>query len=392
MLELQTSTDFRACRWLQSRNLDTLHSAPSSIAVYRDPYLSLRKTTELFSTYPALALSVRRLWFNGYYGLETNALIFDILRHCTSLDHLTVPWTTLRYGSKDDWSQLLTRRPKSCQLLSLELLSVDLGAKKLGDARNYLDEQPLDSATVDFGKVERLKIFGNTNLKPITDKDLFAIARTAKNLREIHITGTSTVTIEGVMALVNACKDKLQVLEHSPLAKDGFEHPKAAPPQNQEHICKHLLGCPRLRSLSISMPSLCEQLFSDFTVEWTGEIQIRVDSLCNHLEGEAEARQRFWQILAAARSLMDFKNMQESVDLDIQLFVNYWIFEPRRSLVHGNIILGQVLSDSTWPRMSTTSYMGPYGQTGLYGKDEGPYSCISEEEFAEGLTRGYISF
>ena len=287
---------------------------------------------------------------------------------------------------------MLERRSDVRQPLSLELLAVDLGEKSMGNARNQVDKQPLDSERVDFRRVERLKIFGNTNFKPITDNDLFAIARTANNLREIHITGISTVSVDGVMALVNASKDKLQVLEYSPLAKDGFEHPKALPTLKHGHLCKRLLECPKLRNLSISIPCLCEELFKEPSVNWTGEIQIRADGLCNHPKREAQARRRFWHVLDLARSLMASKNEGENIDLDIQLFINYWIFEPRRSLVHGNIAFGQAVSDDNWPSSSTMSYMGPYGQTGLYGKDEGPYSCISEEEFAEGLTRGYIAF
>lgn len=269
---------------------------------------------------------------------------------------------------------------------------MDLGAKKIGDTRNHTNKQPLESAMVDFGRVERLKIFGNTNFQPITDEDLLAIARTAENLREIHVTGTSTVSLDGVMALVSASKHKLQVLEHSPLAKDGFEHPRALSMQKSGHICEHLLECPQLRNLSISLPSLCEHLFTDASMKWTGEVQIRAESLCNHPTSKLEVRKRFWHILGLTRSLMASKNQYDNVELDIQLFINYWIFEPRRSLVHGNIALGRTLSDNTWPRTSAVSSMGPYGQTGLYGKDEGPYSCISEEEFWEGLDRGHISF
>ena len=366
--------------------------SPSSIAVYRDPYLSLRKTMQLFSQYPVLALSVRRIWFNGYNGAETNTLIFNILEYCTNLDCLTLPWTTLRYGSTKNWSRLLRARLDVRQPLSLEFLAVDLGHKKTVDLEKHIDEQPLDSISVDFGRVERLKIFGNANCRPITDDDLFAIARTAKNLRELHITGTSTISIDGLMALVETSREKLEVLEYSPLAKDGFEHPKPLSSKHHGHLCEHLLECPKLRSLSISMASLCEQLLSEYSINWAGEVQIRVDSLCNHPMSDAEARHRFWRILDLARQLMEFRNQQEGIGLDIQLFVNYWIFEPRRSLVHGNVAMGQILSDNTWPIANIASSMGPYGQTGLYGKDEGPYSCITEEEFLEGLMRGYISF
>ena len=381
-------------RWLQSRSLDSLTAEPSSIAVYRDPYLSLRKTAELFASHHTLAVSVRRLWFNGYYTQETNALIFDILRHCSHVSHLTLPWTTLRYGSKEDWSRLLGRGTLDRQPLSLEFLAVDLGEKKIYDLRNQVDHHPLDAVSVDFGKLERLKVFGNANFKPITDNDLFAIARTAKNLREVHITGTCTTTILGVMALVEASRRTLQVLEYSPLAGDGFEHPKASDTQKCGHLCTELLQCPRLQSLSVSLPSVCEHLFQNASVDWRGEVQIRAESLCDYARGEINIRHRFWRILDLARSLMAARKSQheEEADLDIQLFVNYWIFEPKRSLVHGNIEIGQALSEHTWPDSSSISSKGPYGQTGLYGKDERPYSCISEEAFAEGLRLGYVSF
>lgn len=379
-------------RWLQSRNLDSLTVEPSSIAVYRDPYLSLRKTAELFASHHALALFVRRLWFNGYYTQETNALILNILKYCSHIDHLTLPWTTLRYGPKEDWSRLLGRGSLARKPLSLEFLAVDLGEKKIFDLRNQVDHHPLDAVAVEFGKLERLKVFGNTNFKPIMNNDLFAIARTAKNLREVHITGTCTITIAGVMALVEASRCTLQVLEYSPLAGDGFERPKTSDTQKCGHLCSELLQCPRLQNLSVSLPSMCEHLFQDASVNWRGEVQIRADSLCNHPQRQVEAQHRFWRILDLARSLMATRNQQEEGDLDIQLFVNDWIFEPQRSLVHGNIEIGQALSDHTWPDHSSISSKGPYGQTGLYGKDERPYSCISEEAFAEGLRLGYVSF
>lgn len=334
---------------------------------------------------------MRRLWFNGYHGLETNALIFNILAYCTNLDHLTVPWTTLRFGNETLWSRVLGTQSDWRVPLSLEFLGVDLSDKKLSDLTGKIDHQALDLGRLDFGRVERLKIFGSSNFMPITDHGLSSIARTTRKLREIHVTGTSSVSIDGVMALVDASKSTLRVLEYSPLAKDGFEHPKAVSTQSHGHLCERLLECRKLQNLSISVPSLCEQLFTDAAVQWTGEVQIRADRLCDHGDDPTKVRQGFWTILDLARSLMATRNRQDGVDLDIQIFVDYWIFEPRRGVVHGNVQLGQALSDYTWPVSSTTSELGPYGHTGLYGKDEGPYSCISEDEFAEGLERGYIS-
>ena len=59
--------------------------------------------------------------------------------------------------------------------------------------------------------------------------------------------------------------------------------------------------------------------------------------------------------------------------------------------MHGNFDLGEVLSNGSWPTEKMPSSKGPYGQTGLYGKDEGPFSCVSEECLAEGLLRGFLS-
>ncbi|KAI4124895.1 MAG: hypothetical protein LQ341_007024, partial [Variospora aurantia] len=76
---------------------------------------------------------------------------------------------------------------------------------------------------------------------------------------------------------------------------------------------------------------------------------------------------------------------------------HHLIFEPSQSLVHADLSVGRFLSDGSWPVAGQkTSTKGPYGQsqttTGQYGKDEQPYSCISEREFVEGLRKGYISF
>jgi len=400
-------------RWAQSRVLDTLRGRPSSVAVYRDPYYSLRSAIQLFSRSPKLAYCIRRLWFNGFYGAETITLIFSILRHCDALNYLTLPWTALRYGTAEDWSRLLCHNAGGRHLSSLELLAVDLKETQTRNPANQIDRKPLHDAAVDFSGLERLKIFGNSNFMALSNEDLVALARTAENLRELHVTGTtSPISINGIMALVEASQESLQILEYSPLSKDGFEHPNLASPQVERHTCQQILRCSRLRNLSISMPSLCGDLFSDTSILWNGEVQIRVGNICGEqgdLKDSPKALERLWHILEQTRSLMAARRV-DGAELSIELFiselalfhlrhgklvlimVDHLIFEPRCLLVHGNFELGEVLSEGTWPAESRPSSKGPYGQTGLYGKDEGPFSCLSEDSFAEGLRRGYISF
>jgi len=381
---------------MQSRTLDTTHSNPSSIAVYRDPYLSLRKTALLFEISPSLASCVRRLWFHGYYGTETNTLIFSISRCCDNLDYLTVPWTSLRYGDVEDWSHLLGRNQRGRSISSLEFLAVDLKQAQISNSTDAIDKNPLNSPRVNFSGLRRLKVFGHSNFMPLVDEDLMAISQTATNLREIHITGTASVNFDSVAALVDSSYKTLETLEHSPLAGDGFEHPE--PPVShcpKNHLCRKFLQCPRLQNLSLSLPALCQELFADLSANWSGDVQVRTSTVCGHrpsaLKTSDKAQGQFWCVLSQARALMGSRQ-EAGVELDIEIFINDWIFEPRHFLVHGNLQTGKTLSHGSWPRGKTSSCKGPYGQTGLYGKDDGPYECVTEDIFKEGLERRYVSF
>lgn len=381
---------------MQSRTLHALKTNPSSIAVYRDPYHSLRNTLQLFESNPALACCVRRISFVGYYGAETNAMIFGILHHCVNLDYVTLPWTALRYGSTEDWSRLLGRNKERHSISSLELLAVDLKQSQINNAANQIDKKPLSSPRADFSGLKRLKIFGQSNFMPLTDDDLIAISHTAVNLRTLHITGTASVTIDGIGALANSSDQTLEVLEHSPLTANGFDHadPNSLWGQKQ-HLCPRILECPRLRDLSLSLPSICEDLFSDASVKWSGEMQIRTRTVCGRhpvsLQTSETAQFKFWRILEQARSLMSLRE-NEGVELDIEIYINNWIFEPRRYRVHGNLDVAEIASDGVWPTEKSWSSKGPYGQTGLYGKVEGPYEVVSEDVFKQGLNKHYISF
>lgn len=379
-------------RWMQSRNLDTMQHNPSSIAVYRDPYYSLRKTFELFANNPASASCVRRIWFDGYYGAHTNSIIFGILRRCINLDYLTLPWTALRYGNEEDWSRILGRNEQCHSISSLELLSIELKQSQT----EKLDRKPLNFPRVSFSALKRLKIFGHSNFMALTDDDLISISHTAVQLKEIHITGTASVTIEGICALIKSSDKTLEILEHSPLVVDGFRHQDPASLLGHtNHFCPKILRLPRLQNLSLSLPSICEDLFADPSVKWSGEMQIRISTVCGRqptsLQNPEKAQTQFWRILDQARSLMNLRK-QQSEELDIEIFIENLIFEPRRFQVHGNFDLAEVVSDGAWPSEKMPSSKGPYGSTGLYGKDEGPYVSVSEEVFMQGLRKGYVSF
>ena len=224
-----------------------------------------------------------------------------------------------------DWARLLSQHTDGKYLSSLELLAVDLKETQTTNIANQIDNKPLQNTKVDFSRLQRLKIFGSSNFIALSNDDLIALARTAKNLRELHVTGTTTsITIKGIMALVEASQGTLQILEFSPLSEDGFGHPDPASAQSERHLCRQMIQCKRLKNLSISMPSLCEELFSDTSILWEGEVQIRVGGLCGErieLKGSPQALEHFWHVLEQARSLMAARRM-DGADLNIELFIS----------------------------------------------------------------------
>ena len=323
-------------------------------------------------------------------------MIFGILNRCSNLNCLTLPWTALRYGDENDWSRLLGCNDKTRTLSSLELLAVDLKDSQISNITNWVDKKPLNWPHVNFSGLKRLKIFGHSNFMPLMDEDLIAISHTACNLREIHLTGTASVTIKGIQALADSSAESLEVVEHSPRAADGFAHENPTfVPKQIDHLCQKILRCPRLQSLSLTVPSLCEGLFADTSVNWYGEMQIRTMTICGRhplfLKNSPDAQPEFWRVLDSARFLVAMRE-KEGVELNIEIFVNNWIFEPRCFLVHGNFDSAVMASRGLWLPERSHSSKGPYGQTGLHRKDDSPYESISEEIFKDGLEKHYVHF
>jgi len=386
-------------RWAELTNKRLKYSIyelidnPSGYPVYRDPHGSLKQTDRLFASLPSAASQVRRLWFNGFYAAETDKLILSIVTNCRQLQYLSVPWTLLRRATAQEWVDLLNadiagRSP----LHSLELTAVCLPRDQALALEADITVNPLKDPRVDFGSLKRLKIFGNTLHKPVCDVDLQLIARTATNLECLDITNLSTITVAGMLALVKASRETLQVLEHSPRSDDGFYHPHPGRLETGEHICELLAGLPRMRDLSISVPSMCAALFAIHEVNWTGELQIRATELCDcgKRTGADTRADKLRATLDAARSLIAAKRRVRH-ELSAQLFFAGCIFEPEKKLVHGDFALAEINSSGRWPLDAQSSTLGPYGQSGTYGKEEGLWDAVSEEEYLHAVDKHWIT-
>lgn len=247
--------------------------------------------------------------------------MFQILEYCDRLDTVSLPWTMLRYGSDEDWVKLLQRRGNGTALLSLELLAVDLKQSHTTDHARQMDKKPLDSFKVSFGQLRKIKLSGTSNLMPVNDDDLVAISRTAR-LHDIHVTGTTAVTTKGLVALGRASRNKLRVVEHSPLSDDGFKHPNAVSTGDGSHLCEEVVSCPHLSSLAITLPNICRDVFSNTSVRWAGDVQIRAAGICRFgdLKKSTDAHNAFFDILSQARSLIQAQNVK-GVELNIEIFI-----------------------------------------------------------------------
>ena len=384
-------------RWadltLQRRNykLYELNDSAKGTALHRDPFGSLKRTDRLFSTIPSTANHVRRLWFNGFHTAETDKTILSVVSSCSELQFLSVPWTVLRRGSVDDWVDLLNvNTGYGKPLHSLELTSVSLSEEQAALLEEDQTPNPLEDPQVDFSALKRLKVFGNTLHKPICDYDLELIARTATNLECLDFTNLSTISVAGMLAIVKASRQTLQVLEHSPRSSDGFYHP--FPGHIDEHVCELIASLPQMRDLSMSVPYMCADLFTNHEVKWTGECQVRTTDICGSeaKTGTHTRAENLRETFNAARELITSRR-RLGYDLSVEVFFAGCIFEPEKKLVHGDFAIAEISSYGQWPLHRQASTKGPYGTSGVYEKEEGLWDAVSEDEYLTAVSRHWIS-
>jgi hypothetical protein len=197
------------------------------------------------------------------------------------------------------------------------------------------------------------------------------------------------------MAIVKASQKTLRLLEHSPRSQDGFMHPDPGSLNENEHICEILTNCPKLEDLSISIPSMCADLFANNNVRWKGECQVRALNICGHQDRKAfNSVAALKAVLKQSRRLVSKRATSYFPErLTIELFFADFIFDPHMQAVHGDFSFAEMISQGTWPERKELSRKGPYGTTGLYGKKDEEYlfDRVNEDEFFSGISRTLIS-
>ena len=163
---------------------------------------------------------------------------------------------------------------------------------------------------------------------------------------------------------------------------------------------------------------MCPQLFSNPDIRWSGECQVRATHLCPHyassvsnvpfvsmeakypgvtnisrstsLVSNYELALTLSTVLSAARSLCETVRPRH---LSVELFFAGCVFDPIPGRVHGAFGWPSLITHGTWPAVWEPSCKGPYGSTGLYGKDdeEKIWQCVTEAEYLHGVRSGLVS-
>lgn len=242
------------------------------------------------------------------------------------------------------------------------------------DPHSYLDTGVLGSPDLDFSGLKRFKLFGDSNMLPITDDDLIRIARTATNLQEILIANVDSISVRGVAALVAASKNSLKLLDFAP-TKALTENLE---PVGDVHLCTLFAGCPQLEDLAVTVPTICKEMFANENVKWHETVRLRV--------GSVEGPNGFVEILDAARNLVE----KRRGELAIEIAVGQWLFDVKARMVHGNF---KSLARMEGAPLLSPSVKGPYGYTGIHGDSEkGEWLCIHEADFFEVANAGLVKF
>jgi len=375
--------------------------------VYQDPYQILKSTAALLQECPELSSHVRRLWFSGIYQFTNVTHIFDIIGRCDNVRSLTLPWSTLRYGAVGDWVYITNNLPR---LTNLEFLGADLKKSQIsGDANVEVNYKALEDVRVDFSKLRRLGIRGSSNVQPIVDADLWEIARTATNLEEIHITGTSSATIEGITALVSSAHKALKVLNYAPLDQmtAGFTHLNPSPGIPKIHFCDIITSCPNLTDVNVTVSHICEHILCpppeysedimaldtpQRVLKWHGNATIRLPyggHTCVHPELPLEHPDN-WAVL---QSIFGTARKLQQKSLLVEFVIGNYTFNPATFSVSGDFREPKKLAEGMWePEGEKESRRGPWGNSGVWEGMGSRWTEIGEEDFFNGVRCGLVKF
>ena len=315
-------------------------------------------------------------------------MIFGILRQCEQLEDLVIPWTALRHGTVADWSSPFGSNAAGPRITALEIRANNLAKRSpaLKKENNFCNNA-LDSPSVDFTHLVHFKLVGNSRFMTITDRDLMAIARTANNIRVLQMLNAASLGPKGIEALVRSSRLSLEVLE--------LEHSPQMEPEETERynsygdlpLSQLVAQAPLLRRLKLQSLRTCRDIFACDDIAWAGNVQICLGNTnsASDLPRSDEDTEILYRVLDRVRHFMDLGRQTEAKSVQIEIFASGFVFEPKSSLVHGDF---QTYSEFGEPWLVEKKASSKCEQMAGYIRKY-PF-CITEDEFKDGLNKGFI--
>jgi hypothetical protein len=356
--------------------------SPRGVCISRDLQRGLVKTAGLLRTFPHVAGSVRRLWFDDFHAVETDDLIFSIITSCQQLVALTMPHTILQRCTTEDWMGLLGLESDTTKpLRSLEINAVRVQGRSKpvrdGTARTLLGEG------VTFEHITHLKIsdYPAHHFQSILeDIDFLKMSKTATKLQSLQLTGTRSISTAAVLGLAQASHETIRLLRHRPQSR----HTDSIWSGINDHSCDQIAALSKLRDLDVSLPSICHSLFARGKARWTGMCFIRFEDFCSsrHECAKPGLATSLIEILAAARCLMT-ERLRCKTELSIELSWCVYIFDPWNRTVSRQHPLDEEMTKTRFFervdgcfRLATTS---------LDSGNKSPTSTITESDFLQAI-------
>jgi hypothetical protein len=126
------------------------------------------------------------------------------------------------------------------------------------------------------------------------------------------------LTFIGVLAVAYASKNTLRMLEYYPQLEDPTPNFTSS---NPIHYCSKLLALQKLESFSLTIPTICEEIFQQ--QNWKGECRIRAKSIC---DGTQDAG--LGKLLRSARAMI-YTDRKDNPSSHLTLEIDNLTFEPK---------------------------------------------------------------
>jgi hypothetical protein len=232
----------------------------------------------------------------------------------------------------EDWQDILKTAKKTSaerSLVSLEIRCSSIGAGNSVEKSSLPAHEGIcipQDVRDNFERLQRLRLSGGAPSRTVTDHHLVDISKTATNLESIQVTGSLSVSIDGLCALMKSSQRSVRLLEYRNFATAtnvSKSHDDIG------HHCVTLSALPTLRELHVSVPSICEGPFNNHDVKWSGTCSIRFQQICNTptCNGQQHLTVLLKDLLSAARSLIDERRrLREGLVLELT-YGNY-VFRP----------------------------------------------------------------